>query len=269
MKPIKIFPENSFIQGINFESEIQYNLFVDTIPQNINKDEINILFLCEPDVISGLIKNLPFFAGAFDYILTHNQEVLDKYPNAVLYNFNSIWIDTNNKYEPKEFNISTVVGGKTWTKHQVMRHELWYCQEEISNKKFYLGAFGAPSDTFGNPILKDGKKEPMFMSQFHIAIENCSIRNYFSEKILDCFISKTVPIYCGCLNIGDYFNDKGILKFSNIKECVSVCENINENTYSELLPYVEENYNKALEYIDWQKKLSDLLTKIHTEKALL
>jgi hypothetical protein len=106
------------------------------------------------------------------------------------------------------------------------------------------------------------------MSQFHIAIENCSIQNYFTEKILDCFISKTIPIYCGCLNIGDYFNEKGILKFSNIRECVNVCNLITNETYSKMLPYVEENYNKALEYIDWQKRVKEILIKID-EKTLL
>jgi len=268
MNSLKIYPEGSYIKEIDFSSETQYNLFVDVVPQQVNEDEVNVLFLCEPDVISGLIKYLPNCFEMFDYILTHNQGVLDKYQNAVFFNFNSIWVPTDKTYEPKEFNISTVVGGKTWTKHQVMRHELWYSQEEISNRKFYLGAYGGPADTFGNPILKDGKKEPMFMSQFHIAIENCSIQNYFTEKILDCFISKTIPIYCGCLNIGDYFNEKGILKFSNIRECVNVCNLITNETYSKMLPYVEENYNKALEYIDWQKRVKEILIKID-EKTLL
>lgn len=209
MKAIKIFPEGSYVKGIDVISEIQYNLFVDVIPNFFNFNEINILLLSEPDVISGLSKALVGSHNNFDLILTHNQEILDRYSNAKLFVFNSIWVDANQKYEPKEFSISTVVGFKNWTKHHIMRHELWYLQEAIKNKKrFYIGAYGGPSDTFGNPILKDGKKEPMFMSQFHIAIENCSIDNFFTEKILDCFISKTVPVYCGCLNIDKFLMKK-------------------------------------------------------------
>ena len=257
MKQIKIFPEGSFVQGINFESEIQTNLFVDIIPQNINKDECNILFLCEPDIILGISKKLPSTYQMFDYIITHNQNILDSYKNAVLFTFLSVWA-TNKEYEPKEFNISTIVGKKTWTKHHVMRQELWYSQDKIHNSKFFISSFGGPESIKNNPVLKNGKDDA-FLSQFHIAIENEFTRHWFSEKILDCFISKTVPIYCGCPNIGEYFNEKGILKFSNIKECVKICNEITEKTYNEMLPYIEENYVKALNYLDWQKRVSDFI----------
>ena len=39
---------------------------------------------------------------------------------------------------------------------------------------------------------------------FHIAIENVSQRSYFSEKLLDCFLTRTVPVYWGChANLGE------------------------------------------------------------------
>lgn len=39
---------------------------------------------------------------------------------------------------------------------------------------------------------------------YSIAIENCIKKNYFSEKITDCILAWTIPIYCGCPNINDY-----------------------------------------------------------------
>lgn len=264
MKPIKIFPEGSYVKGIDFSSDIQYNLFIDTIPQQINKDEVNVLMLCEPDVISGIVKYLPVSYSLFDYILTHNHTVVEKYKNAKLFIFNSVWA-THKDYSPKEFNISTIVGHKTWTKHQVMRQELWYMQDQIPNKKFYASSFGQPNELMGNPIIGKDKDE-LFNSQFHIAIENDVKPNWFSEKVLDCFISKTIPIYCGCPNIGEYFNEKGIMKFSNINECINICKSITENTYQEMISFVEDNYNKALEYVDWQKRIKDALLQLEIEK---
>jgi hypothetical protein len=35
--------------------------------------------------------------------------------------------------------------------------------------------------------------------------------SYFSEKITDCILNKTSPIYWGCSNIGDFFNMDGII----------------------------------------------------------
>ena len=53
---------------------------------------------------------------------------------------------------------------------------------------------------------------------FGIAIENFSHRGYFSEKILDCFLMKTIPVYWGCSNIHDYFFEPGFFKFENIDD---------------------------------------------------
>lgn len=260
MKSLRIFPEGSYIKGINFESDIQHNLFVDVLPSNVNKEEVNILLLSEPDVISGLVKSLPSFYQNFDIILTHNEEVLSKYANARLFIFNSIWA-SNKDYSPKEFSISTIVGNKLWTKQQVMRQELWAIQDEIKNRKFFASSVGPPANTFGNPSIGDNKDD-LFKSQFHIAIENCCIKNFFTEKILDCFISKTVPIYCGCINIGDFFNENGIIKFNNIRECVDICNKIDEKSYEKFAPYIEENYNKALEYLDWQNRLKNKIEEL-------
>lgn len=265
MKQIRIFPQGSYIHGIDFSSDIQCNLFVDMLQPNLDKTEINILLLSEPDIITGISKGLPTRYDMYDFILTHNQEVLDKYTNAVFFVFNSIWA-SNKDYSPKEFSISTIVGNKTWTKNQTMRQQLWYSQDRILNRKFYVSAVAPPEDTLGNPSVGENK-DILFQSQFHIAIENCSINGYFTEKILDCFISKTVPIYLGCSNIDNFFNDKGILKFSSIPECIELCNKLTPDTYTSLLPYIEENYTKALEYIDWQKRLLETIKTLNiTEK---
>lgn len=47
--------------------------------------------------------------------------------------------------------------------------------------------------------------------QFSIAIENCKEDGYFTEKIGDCILTDTTPIYMGCPNIQDYFNNIHIL----------------------------------------------------------
>jgi len=267
MKKLKIFPQGTFVKDVDFESKKQYNLFVDFIPQKVERSEVNVLVLCEPDIISNLIRFLPHCHQMFDFILTHNENVLSKYENARLFVFNSVWA-TNKSYEPKKFGISTIVGNKTITKNQVLRQELWFKQELIPNRKFYASSFGSPDDIMGNDIIFD-KKDELFNYQFHIAIENCSIENYFTEKILDCFVSKTVPIYCGCSNIGDFFNENGIIKFANFKECVEKCKNITQDTYADMLPFIEENYNKSLEYLDYQKRLKNLLKEISVEMSLL
>jgi hypothetical protein len=42
-------------------------------------------------------------------------------------------------------------------------------------------------------------------SSMSICIENSSQKNYFTEKIIDCLLSWTLPVYWGCPNIHDFF----------------------------------------------------------------
>lgn len=41
-------------------------------------------------------------------------------------------------------------------------------------------------------------------NMFAVAIENTNHRGYFTEKILDLFLLRSIPIYWGCSNIGDF-----------------------------------------------------------------
>jgi hypothetical protein len=41
--------------------------------------------------------------------------------------------------------------------------------------------------------------------KYSLCIENCSIKNYFTEKITDALLCWTIPVYYGCTNIQDYF----------------------------------------------------------------
>jgi hypothetical protein len=46
---------------------------------------------------------------------------------------------------------------------------------------------------------------------FSITMENATYSIMFTEKLTDCFMSGTIPIYYGMKNIGDFFNKDGII----------------------------------------------------------
>ncbi|MDB2522374.1 glycosyltransferase family 10 [Planktomarina temperata] len=54
-------------------------------------------------------------------------------------------------------------------------------------------------------VSMDDKLESLRDYRFHIAIENSSYDGYFTEKITDCFLAGTYPIYYGCKNLDQYF----------------------------------------------------------------
>lgn len=55
---------------------------------------------------------------------------------------------------------------------------------------------------------------PFEKYKFHICIENVNSNHYFSEKIINPLLSNVTPIYYGCKNIDNYFNNNNIIKLS-------------------------------------------------------
>ena len=98
-----------------------------------------------------------------------------------------------------------------------------------------------------NPLPNDNK-DILFSSQFHIAIESTQVKNYFTEKLIDALITKTVPIYWGCPNIGEFFNEKGIIQANSTQDMVDKINELTPETYESMLPYIEENFEIAKKY---------------------
>jgi hypothetical protein len=56
----------------------------------------------------------------------------------------------------------------------------------------------------GSRYIED-KWDALAPYRYSVAIENSSSPDYWTEKLADCFVSWTVPLYFGCTNIDDYF----------------------------------------------------------------
>ena len=72
--------------------------------------------------------------------------------------------------------------------------------------KDFLGEQGFAFDLFGrgfDPV--DDKFDALLPYKYSIAIENYACADYWTEKLADCFLSWTVPIYAGATNILSYF----------------------------------------------------------------
>ncbi len=63
----------------------------------------------------------------------------------------------------------------------------------------------------GTHFLPD-KMDGLMPYRYSIAIENSSQPFYFTEKINDCFLAYTVPVYYGCKNISRYFPERSYIQ---------------------------------------------------------
>ncbi len=71
---------------------------------------------------------------------------------------------------------------------------------------------GIDFDLFGRGFNAiDDKYESLGAYRYALAIENHRGPYYWTEKIADCFLSWTVPIYYGCTNLADYFPEESFV----------------------------------------------------------
>lgn len=64
---------------------------------------------------------------------------------------------------------------------------------------------GALAGRGGSPIGAACKLDGLLDYRYSLCLENAREQNYYTEKIVDAWLSWCVPIYSGCPNLGDYF----------------------------------------------------------------
>jgi hypothetical protein len=249
--------------------EKQIELYVDQIPNTpIPEGVVRFVFLLEPPEIvnhshhalHGLQHN------TYNYLLTHNQELINASDRALLFEFGTTWI-RDYVFTDKEYSISALVGGKLMANGHYLRQEvLTHRHNIVTPRNFYISSHYPPKVDVSELKILGNDKTPLFDSQFHICIENTKRLNWFTEKLIDCLVTKTIPIYWGCPNIGDWFDLDGIIIVNNLDDFINVCNSLNENTYNEKLEAVNKNYEIAKKLANIDDRLIDKINSILNEQ---
>lgn len=264
----KVKFHNKYPTNIDIYCEKAVEVYIDQFNFDpIPKDTIRIIVLEEPlrDSMFTLVQS---YKDYYNYVLTYDDDVLYKNPKARLFRGAETWVYGYKPIE-KRFAVSTVVGGKNdlRMKGYAMRHELWRNKDSITiPKEFYLSAnFRWKEVDYNNNLVLGGTKNALFDCMFHIAIENTQMKHYFSEKLLDCFQTRTIPIYYGCSNIDEYFNIYGIIIANSVKEIIDSCNKLTPDVYNSFLPAAEDNYIRAQKRINYFDQLKDTIINLLNE----
>ena len=126
----------------------------------------------------------------------------------------------------------------------------------------FINAIRERVDLYGrgfNEILT--KLEGLRDYMFSVTIENCTPTNGFSEKIQDCFLAGTIPIYYGPNNIGEFYDLNGILTFTTQEELDSILLNLTPDLYYSKMQAIQNNFQIAFNYPRFNDSLYDLYFK--------
>lgn len=200
----------------------------------------------------------------FDLIFTYDEDILNKYDNAREFcqcaNISlgdNITDDELNACLTKNKNISIISSDKKSCELHKLRFE-WATHFEKDDKVDTFGTFNGGKYVRAIDTLKNYR--------YSIVVENAILPFWFTEKILNCFATYTVPIYVGHSNILKRFNSDGIIfvpekDFDHIDEIIKQCS---AQDYEQRLPAIMDNYKRVQQYKNsydllWEKYLKDIL----------
>jgi len=104
-------------------------------------------------------------------------------------------------------------------------------------------------------------KNHIFKKTHNIAIENYSEYNYFTEKLIDCFRTFTIPIYWGCTNIKDHFDVRGMIIIENMDNINEIIGRLRIEDYLEKFPFLIKNYELSKLYWNVLLNIEKLITE--------
>jgi hypothetical protein len=259
---VDFLDKNIFENKLNHLENIDFSLFVETTPTSQDElSSINIVALYEPNEYFGkhdwVIQN----NHLFNVILTWNDKVLNTCENAIYLPFGHTWLKPDQYTQPhnKEFKIAHLRGNLLKSYGHQIRWEILDRKNEIKIPTKFFDVYG---DRHNIERARFDKEEIFGDSQFGVAIENFAHRGWFSEKILDCFLLKTIPMYWGCSNIGDFFNEKGIIKFGEADEFIYISNQLTDSYYNSQKDIIEENYQLALQYVNYEQNIINKILEI-------
>ena len=265
----KILPEDSVRKKLEHLEHLDLSIFIESPPtKQEDLSSINVLVLVEPNEYFNFHDWAIQNKHLFSLILTWSDKVLNNCDNAVFLPFGHTWMkpDQYEKQHEKKFEIAHLSGILNKSYGHSMRHEIIARQNEIKIPTNFHTTIG---DRHNIEDARIGKETVFGGSQFGVVIENFSHEGFFTEKILDCFLLKTIPIYWGCSNIDSFFHSKGIIKFENVDHFIRSVNTLTEDYYEQHKDVIEWNYHEALQYVDYEQNVVNKITEIFKLNELI
>lgn len=237
------YTTKKFTWVYNKPSENNIEIYLDyAIDGGFNSNCPNkFLWICESrGIINPQINffknNLEKFYSSYKKIFVHDYELLklgeniEYCPPAA----NCTWV-VDRGLHPKTKLVSMVSSGKEMCEGHAFRNNK---MREFKEKNY-------PIDYFGRAFNPFNRKEDVLKDYyFSITIENEKYSNYYTEKLMDCFATGTIPIYHGTPELGKMFNLDGVII---LDESFSF-DILTPDLYFSKMDAIKENYELCIKH---------------------
>ena len=214
--------------------------------------------------VDGITPILQDMIDEFDAIFTCDKDLVKLHEKIHFCYAGSIlpWIHKNDyNIDFKNHFCSMISSHKVMCKGHEDRRNLFerikkeFGEASEDNKNppvhFYGGITGKPfgvSDDLNTSWHNKAQALKPYM--YSIVMENDRYPSYFTEKLTDCFVTGTIPIYWGAPDIGDYFNTDGMFIVNSIDDIMNCLKFLHNPTnlktqYMSRLMHMRNNFHKV------------------------
>ena len=144
---------------------------------------------------------------------------------------------TNARHAPKLRRVSMIASPKDFAAGHKLRHVL---------VQRFAAHYGI--DVFGKgymPLARLNKVDGLAPYAFSVVIENSREEYYMSEKLIDAFLTRTVPIYWGAHAATRLFDPCGIITFSGEDDFEDALRRATPEFYRDNADAIERNHWQA------------------------
>jgi len=194
----------------------------------------------------------------FDAVLTYDDELIRKHPTKCVYFPHggcSIAREDFRLYEKTKLVSFWASVRKTAPGHYA-RHEFYEAYEGKDRSWAHPYLRGVEIDCYGQ--LPHNYAETMLDClrdyRFQIVMENNISDTYFTEKLIDCLVTGTIPIYRGTRRLDRFFDRNGIIHFETTEELCRILRDLTPQAYEERRDAVQNNFTAAQKVVlaeDW------------------
>lgn len=210
------------------------------------KAKVSVMIV-EPDSVHGKnLKRAYRWRNAFHTILSKSDMLLNQIDNGAFLYFGSTFISDIAAIQPKKSrHMSLIASGKRDLEGHQLRHRMVE----------YVREAGLDVDVMGRGYQPfEHKEEGLQSYRFSLVIENTREPHYFTEKLVDAALCRTVPIYWGCPNIATYFDTEGLIICETEEELRTQAARVTEADYTARETAIEANYQRAIDHADYIKR---------------
>lgn len=213
------------------------------------ESKYNVAWIIEPrHYRNDVYKKVENLINYFDLILTYDQNLIKNNKNCRFIPSDTVVIENESiKLHQKKNLVSFSLSDKNFLEGHKFRMQLL---KNLKKTNYTIDYYGSGPNNFVK-LRSDTIKD----YYFSIAIENGILENYFTDRILDCFAVGTIPIYRGAKNISNYFDDNGIITFTEQDELISILDNLSVDLYNKKFKSVEKNFTLSKNYLYLDDKL--------------